>query len=227
MANNVFVTGTDTEVGKTYVATRLMRAIRAHGKAVVGFKPVASGARLESGVLKNEDAVQLMAENSIVAPYSLINPYCFEPAIAPHIAAEQVNEVIDLSTIQSCYQQLSESADVVVVEGAGGWLTPMGEGRFFDDMPCELALDVVLVVGLKLGCINHALLTQIAVKQSGCRLVGWVANEIEPNYLTLEKTITTLEKERQVPCLGRVSHQAKGDESGAKSDLDVTVLLGD
>jgi len=207
MTKGFFITGTDTEVGKTYVSTWMMRAIAERGLDVAGFKPVASGGCLEAGVLKNDDALQLLAASTKQAPYEVVNPYCFEAAIAPHIAAQRAGQVIELAKIHSCYQALEKDVDVVVVEGAGGWLTPLASGQSFDAIAKELNLGVILVVGLKLGCINHALLTQISIQQSGCQLVGWVANGVDANYGEVAETVQLLQKEIKAPCLAVLEHQ--------------------
>lgn len=207
MSQGFFITGTDTDVGKTFIASQLIQSYRQLGKQVLGFKPVASGAQLLEGELKNQDALLLSEYASYQLAYKSINPYCFEPAIAPHIAAEQVSIEIALPIIRSSYNKLAEQAELVIVEGAGGWRVPLGDSLGFDDVAKELDLDVILVIGMKLGCISHALLTEQAIIQKGCRLVGWVANCLEPEFTQINETIETLEKTLTVPCLGIFEYQ--------------------
>jgi dethiobiotin synthetase len=173
----LFITGTDTEVGKTVVATALVRAFVSRGLRVAAMKPVASGSQRTPQGLRNEDALALMAASNVAAPYERINPYCFEPAISPHIAAEEASIAIDLAHIQRNFADLAAApADYVIVEGAGGWLAPIGSRTTMKDLANALDLPVVLVVGVRLGCINHALLTKLAIESHGARFAGWIAN---------------------------------------------------
>jgi dethiobiotin synthetase len=171
-----FITGTDTEVGKTVVATALVRALVSRGLRVAVMKPVASGSQRTPQGLRNDDALALIAASNVAAPYERVNPYCFEPAISPHIAAEEARIVIDLSHIQGNFSALAAEADCVIVEGAGGWLAPIGPRATMKDLADALELPVVLVVGVRLGCINHALLTKLAIEAQGARFAGWIAN---------------------------------------------------
>ena len=196
-----FITGTDTDVGKTYVACQLMAALCEGPLSVAGFKPVASGAKSHDGVLKNDDALLLIEQASKSEDYQIINPYCFAPAIAPHIAAEQAGCEIDFYKIEQNYTYLAEKNDVVIVEGAGGWCVPLTDDLSFYEIPIRLNLPVVLVVGLKLGCINHALLTEAAILQSGCKIIGWVANEIDPAFQQQDQTVEYLKNKLKNPLL--------------------------
>ncbi|PCI21501.1 MAG: dethiobiotin synthase [Piscirickettsiaceae bacterium] len=225
MTIGFFVTGTDTGVGKTFVSCQLMHAIKNHGRSVVGFKPVASGAKVESGSIKNEDALQLQQASSIRVSYDLINPYCFAEAIAPHIAAERSNTNIELSKIKSCYQQLANKADVVIVEGAGGWLTPLTVTTGFDSIAESLNLQVILVVAVRLGCINHALLTEQAIKAAGRTLVGWVANCIDSDFQNIDETISTLEQKVSATYLGKINYQQQGCAQKFNNYINISSIL--
>lgn len=199
-----FVTGTDTGVGKTLASTALMRVLRDQGLDVAGMKPVASGATRSNDGLRNEDALALAAESSRAWPYHVVNPYCLEPAIAPHLAAAEAGITIGIEPIVRAFQQLRAGSDVVIVEGAGGFLVPLGPDLSFADLPSRLGLDVILVVGLRLGCINHALLTAEAVARRGLRLAGWIGNAIDPGFARPESNRDTLLATLDAPCLGLI-----------------------
>ncbi|MCK7577912.1 MAG: dethiobiotin synthase [Chromatiales bacterium] len=177
---NLFVTGTDTGVGKTRVSVALLRAAVARGERAVGMKPVASGCRATPPGLRSEDAEALIAAGNVAAAYDDVNPYAFLPPTAPHLAAAAAGVSIDPGRIRAAYRRLAADAGRVVVEGVGGWLVPIGAHATMADVARALELPVVLVVGMRLGCINHALLTAQAVPRAGCRLAGWVANHVDP-----------------------------------------------
>lgn len=205
MATGYFITGTDTGVGKTLIAAALMKRHRGLGLRVAGMKPVASGCHQTAAGLRNEDALQLEQQASARHPYSRVNPYAFAPAIAPHLAARAAGTTIELPKLASCYQELAVDSDVVIVEGAGGWRVPIGPAGLLSDFPEALGLDVILVVGLRLGCLNHALLTCDAILGGGkSRLVGWVGNGIDPAFSPWEENIDTLRQRIPAPCLGIV-----------------------
>ena len=189
----VFVTGTDTGVGKTVIAAALIRALARDGVRVAGMKPIASGAALTSAGLRNADALALMRASNISAPYEIVNPYCFAAPIAPHIAAHDAAVLIDLALVRERFATLAATADCVIVEGAGGWLTPISERASMADIAAALALPVVLVVGLRLGCLNHAFLTARAVGAHAAGLAGWVANALGPHFERAAENIATLE----------------------------------
>lgn len=191
-ARGVFITGTDTGVGKTVVATGLVRALVAQGRRVAVMKPIASGSERTSEGLRNEDALALMAVSNVLAPYAIVNPYCFEPPISPHIAADDVGIRIDLAQIRRSFESLAERSDWLVAEGAGGWLAPIGAATSIRDLAQTLHLPVVMVVGLRLGCINHALLTKLAIESHGARFAGWVANTIDPEMARRTENLETL-----------------------------------
>lgn len=187
-----FITGTDTEIGKTVVAAALTRALAASGRRVAVMKPVASGAEPTAEGLRNADALALMAAANVPAAYERVNPYCFVPAVSPHIAARDHGTAVDLSVIRTCFEALAAHADRVVVEGAGGWLAPVTESAAMADMALALRLPVILVVGLRLGCLNHALLTHESIRSHGATFAGWVANSIDPAMERAAENLATL-----------------------------------
>ncbi len=180
MSESVFITGTDTGVGKTYVAVKLMRQYIAQGHKVIGMKPIAAGCEMIDGIWQNEDVAKLMAASNVQAPREWVNPYCFDEPIAPHIAAAKHGVQIDMAEIQQAYENLKSLADIVVVEGAGGLLVPIDDQCTMADIALALNLPVIMVVSIKLGCLNHTLLTVEALKARQIRLSGWVANIIAP-----------------------------------------------
>ncbi|HSQ69545.1 MAG TPA: dethiobiotin synthase [Steroidobacteraceae bacterium] len=193
MTPGLFITGTDTGVGKTVVAGGLLRLAGAKGWSVVGLKPVASGAERTPAGLRNDDALALSAASSPRHPYELTNPYCFEPAIAPHIAAAAEGRPIVLEDLLCWYQSASAGVDLAIVEGAGGWRLPLHPLGFLSDLPEHLAMPVLVVVGLRLGCLNHARLTLEAVESGGrCPYVGWVGNCVDPSFDRLEANLAAL-----------------------------------
>ncbi len=201
----LFITGTDTGVGKTVVAAALVRALAAQGHRVAVMKPVASGSQRTPGGLRNDDALTLMAASKVTAPYDRVNPYCFEPAISPHIAAEDAGITVDISHIRHNFDKLAAAADLTVVEGAGGWLAPLGAHIDIRDLAIALDLPVVLVVGIRLGCINHAHLTRLAIEQShGAGMAGWIANTIDPAMPRQKENLETLTRQLGAPPLAIV-----------------------
>lgn len=197
-----FVTGTDTGAGKTLVASALLRAFAHSGLRAVGMKPVATGCRAEAHDRANEDVAALLAASNVHAAIDLVNPYCFEPAIAPHLAAQQAGCSISLAHIRDCYLALAGLADRVVVEGAGGLLVPLGPREDWGDLVKLLDLPVVLVVGMRLGCLNHALLTAEAIRSRGLPFAGWVANRIDPDMPYFEDNVETLRRKLPAPLIG-------------------------
>ena len=206
-----FVTGTDTGVGKTFVSSMLVRQFARRGLRSVGMKPVASGCERVDGRLVSEDAAQLLAASNVELSIDDINPYAFEPAIAPHIAAQQAGMRIDLDHIQTVFERLQAQVDVVIVEGAGGFYVPLGEQHDMADLAVKLGLPVILVVGMRLGCINHALLTAEAIRQRGLTLAGWVANQVDPGMAMLEENLQTLRQRMPASYLGWVPWQTATD----------------
>lgn len=200
-ARGYFVAGTDTGAGKTHVACALIEALKRRGQRVAAMKPVAAGVEADGS---NADVRRLVAAANVAADPRDINPYCFAPPIAPHIAAQRAGVVIELGVIAEAFERLCAMADVVVVEGAGGLLVPIDDVRGMDSIPQRLDLPVILVVGMRLGCINHALLSAEALRARGLRLAAWVANEIDPAMEAKEENFETLAQRLGVPCLARL-----------------------
>ena len=200
-----FITGTDTDVGKTYIASALIKHFCKQGLLTVGMKPVAAGAELVNGRLLNSDVTELIKAGNVDADLALINPYVFPPAIAPHIAAEQAGVSVSLDNIQQAFDVLKAKADVVVVEGAGGFRVPINRQETMADLAVKLNLTIILVVGVRLGCINHALMTAGSIRAAGLNLVGWVANRIDPNMPAIEENIATLKAMLKAPCIADVA----------------------
>lgn len=217
-----FVTGTDTGVGKTMVSSMLVRQFAARGLRSVGMKPVASGCERRGGRLISEDVTQLLAASNVDLPLSDINPYAFEPAIAPHIAAKQAGVRIDLEPIAAAFRRLQAQANVVIVEGAGGFYVPLDEQHDMADLAAKLGLPVILVVGMRLGCINHALLTAEAIRQRGLTLAGWVANQVDPGMAMLEDNLQTLKQRMPSIYLGFIPWQ---DQANTAEDTDIVSVL--
>ena len=200
MKATYFVTGTDTGVGKTHVACKLMRDYVAQGYKVIGMKPVAAGTELVDGAWVNEDVLKLEAASNVKAPRALVNPYSFNEAIAPHIAAEKAGIEIKIDIIQHAFEELTKLADIVIVEGAGGFLVPLNSTQTMADLTIALNIPIILIVGLRLGCINHALLTAQAIKAHNLTLFGWVANYIDPNMQVCGENIEIIAKKIQKDC---------------------------
>jgi dethiobiotin synthetase len=215
MRRDFFVTGTDTGVGKTFVAAALLRCLREAGVKVAGMKPIAAGAVAGPEGPANEDALLLQAESSARHPYATVNPCLFEAAIAPHIAAAETGVAINTDRIVAAHAALRASADVVIAEGAGGFLVPLDAERSCAEVPALLGMDVILVVGLRLGCLNHALLTAEAIATRGLALAGWAGNCIDPDFARREANIRTLEARIAAPCLGIVPWMVVPDVGAA------------
>ena len=192
MTATYFITGTDTGVGKTHVACKLIKDYIAQGYQVIGMKPVAAGCELVDGAWVNEDVLKLEAASNVKAPRELINPYSFKEAIAPHIAAEKAGVEIKIELIQQAFMRLADIADIVIVEGAGGFLVPLNDSESMAGLAAALNIPIILVVGMKLGCINHSLLTVEAIKTRNLTLHGWVANHIDPNMQMLAENEASL-----------------------------------
>ncbi len=219
MRRDYFITGTDTGIGKTLVAAAILRCLREAGVKVAGMKPIAAGAIAGPEGPANEDALLLQAESSTRHPYATVNPCLFEPAIAPHIAAAEAGVAIDTDRIKAAHIALRASADVVIAEGAGGFLVPLDGARSCAELPALLDMDVILVVGLRLGCLNHALLTVEAVAARGLTLAGWVGNTVTPDFPRREANIATLAARIAAPCIGIVPWMAEPDVGTAAKAL--------
>lgn len=220
-----FIAGTDTDVGKTTIAAGLLHAAQLAGLSTLGAKPVASGCEVTPKGLRNADALALMAQSSLKLPYERINPYAFEPAIAPHLAAREAG--IDLS-VQSLLgpmrEILAQQADFTLIEGAGGWRVPLSHHANLSDLAVALKLPVILVVGVRLGCINHALLSAEAIARDGLQLAGWVANIIDPKTSRLEENLASLAERLPAPCLGRVPRLKPATAEGVAEHLQIDLL---
>ena len=205
MSRAFFIAGTDTDVGKTTIAAGLLNAARQSGLSTLAGKPVASGCSVTSGGLRNPDALALMAESSIALGYDEVNPFAFEPAIAPHLAAREAGIALTVQALLGPMRLvLARNADFTLIEGAGGWRVPLADQANLSDLAIGLQLPVILVVGVRLGCISHALLTAEAIAADGLQLAGWVANIIDPKTSRLEENLATLAERIPAPCLGRV-----------------------
>lgn len=216
-----FVAGTDTNVGKTLVAAALLSKCRERGQTAAGMKPVAAGCELRDGELWNADVAALTAASGLTLDPALINPYLFAAPIAPHIAAAEAGVNIDLEHIADCYARLCQQAEAVVVEGAGGFLVPLGEGSDGGDLARRLGLPMLLVVGMRLGCINHALLTQEAIAARGLTLAGWVANRVDPGMERFEDNLATLRSRLHAPLLGVIPFLDSPDAAAAARHLEL------
>ena len=205
-----FITGTDTEVGKTFVTSALLLALRTRGVKAIGMKPVAAGTDAAG---KNDDVEALIAASGAIAPRELVNPYLFQPAIAPHIAAAEEGRTIDIALIVDAFNKLRAMADTVLVEGVGGFCVPLGPQSDTADLAESLGLPVILVVGMRLGCINHALLSQQAIIARGLKLAGWIANRIDPAMSRFEENLKSLEERMAAPLLAVVPAASTPDEA--------------
>jgi dethiobiotin synthetase len=224
-ARGVFVTGTDTGIGKTRASTLLVRAQRACGRRAIGMKPVASGCRETPDGLRNEDAEALIAASDPAPAYALCNPYAFAPPIAPHIAAREAGFEIALDPIVAAYGKLAAIADRIVVEGVGGWSVPLSDALMQADLVRALDLPVVLVVGLRLGCINHALLSARAIRADGCVLAGWIANRIEPGMARVDENLHSLRARIDAPLLGVLAHASEPGDADVEALAAATRVL--
>ena len=223
-SHGFFVTGTDTGVGKTVVACALLHAFAARGLRVAGMKPVAAGAEVHGNRLQNEDAEQLLAATNVAVPMQLLNPYCLVSPIAPHIAAERARVTIELDRIAQCYAGLAALADVVIVEGVGGFCVPLGPAIDTAQLAARLALPVVMVVGMRLGCLNHALLTAEAIGKRRLPLAGWIANHVDPHMEAAEENVRALEERLSAPLVSRVAYAPLAQPRSIASRLDLDRL---
>jgi dethiobiotin synthetase len=208
MAQGYYVTGTDTAAGKTVASVELLHALRARGLRAVGMKPVASGCTLTPDGWRNEDALALQAASTPTPRYEALNPYALPAATAPQIAAAQAGIRIELATILAAYTALAADADAVVVEGVGGWLAPLADGLEQSRLARELGLPVLLVVGMKLGCLNHARLSERAIADDGLELAGWIGNHVDPALDFGGEYAALLRRSLRAPCLGLLPHGA-------------------
>ena len=220
-----FIAGTDTDVGKTTVAAGLLRAARLAGMSTAAVKPVAAGCEMTVDGLRNGDALALLAECSEPLRYAEVNPFAFAPAIAPHLAASEAGVELDVATLTTAVQAvLDRRADFTLVEGAGGWRVPLNDSATLAQLPMALKLPVIVVVAVRLGCINHSLLTVEAIERDGLHVAGWVANLLEPQMPRLEENLAALEARLGAPCLGRVPLLGEASAANVARYLDLRGL---
>jgi dethiobiotin synthetase len=207
MTQTWFITGTDTEIGKTWCSAALLTKLQQQNYKVAVMKPIASGCKITANGLRNEDALLLQSTCHLDLPYHWINPYSFVPPIAPHLAARQAGIVIKLDNIVQIQQKLQKQADIIIIEGVGGWRVPIDETPSLVNLVKQLQAQVILVVGLRLGCINHALLTYEVIQQDGCELKGWIANTLTEDY-EVATTLETLKPRIDAPLMGVLPFQS-------------------
>jgi len=223
MAQGYFVTGTDTGIGKTWTTVALMQYFKNQGKSVIGMKPIASGCDELDGQLRNEDALLLQEHASVALPYQDVNPYAFTLPVSPHIAAEQAGVEINIANIIEKYQQLEKKSDIVLVEGVGGWLVPINTQQDVADLAQALDLPVIVVVGMRLGCINQAKLTFAAIEQKGVFCKGWIASCVEQDMLMLKENIQTLCATTAIPLLAVLPNATGLDAKAFAGKIDNTL----
>lgn len=221
-----FIAGTDTDVGKTLIACGILEKARQQGLKTAAVKPVAAGCEQTSEGLRNGDALALQDAMTLDLSYAEVNPVAFEPPIAPHIAAMQENKQLSVPRLAGfCSGVLMQPCDLVLVEGAGGWRVPLNPRETLANLAMELNLPVILVVGMKLGCINHALLSVEAIERDGLKVAGWVANRIDPDMSCYEENMMTFKTLIKAPCLGEVPFLEQVGKAPVADNLDLTPLL--
>ncbi|MBS1205701.1 MAG: bioD [Proteobacteria bacterium] len=224
MIERYFVTGTDTEVGKTVASCALLQAANLRGFRSAGYKPVASGSEMTAQGLRNSDALALQQHSSLPLDYKTVNPYTFAEPTSPHIVSASLGEPIDAAVMSAGLRTLETQAEWLLVEGAGGWFTPLSETFTYADWVIQEQLPVILVVGVKLGCINHAMLTAQAVRQAGLRLAGWIANDVVAPGARHREYMVTLRRVMQAPLIGEIpwfAHAPEKEKTGHFLDLSV------
>ena len=217
----LFITGTDTGAGKSLASATLLHALRAQGRPAVGMKPVASGCEMTPGGWRNEDALLLQAASDPQPPYADVNPYALPNPLAPELASADAGVTLDLAPILAAHARLAALAGFVVVEGVGGWAAPLSGTLDQVDLVRALELPVVLVVGLRLGCINHARLTARAIAADGARLIGWIASDVDPGMARADDNFRLLQDRLPVPCWGRLRHEAAPDPHRLAASLRI------
>ncbi|WP_406703102.1 dethiobiotin synthase [Sodalis sp.] len=224
MTKRFFITGTDTDIGKTLAACAILQAADRAGYCAAGYKPVASGCELTPAGPRNGDALALMANGNVALAYHQVNPLAFIESTSPHIASRDEGRPIAATELSAGLRVLETAADWLVIEGAGGWFTPLGETLSYADWVAAEGLPVILVVGLKLGCINHALLTALAVRQAGLRLAGWIANHPAPTTHRLQDYLTALQERLAAPLLGEIPWLKAAGTTTLANYLDLSLL---
>ncbi|AMO54785.1 dethiobiotin synthase [Endozoicomonas montiporae] len=226
MANTYFVTGTDTDAGKTVVSCGLLEAARQKQLQTIALKPISAGCESTPEGLRNGDAVKLMEAMTIKLPYAQVNPVAFEPPIAPHIAAEEEGRRITVDRLSGiCRGALMRQHDLSLIEGAGGWRVPLNNREMLSELAVEMNTPVILVVGMKLGCLSHALLSVESILRDGLTLAGWVANRIDPDMNHFEENVQTLKDSIPAPCLGVIPWLDSLDNGSVAGHLDIQPLL--
>lgn len=221
-----FVTGTDTEIGKTTIAAGILYAAHAAGLTTAGVKPVAAGCEMTAEGPRNDDALALLAQCRPALEYAQVNPIALEAAIAPHIAAQEEGVALSAGELaEACQAVFEMQRDLTLVEGAGGWLVPLNRGETLADLAKALQVQVIMVVGMRLGCINHALLTAQAIERDGLKLAGWVANYVDPDMSRPQENFDTLKRLLPVPCLGKVPRLNRADAASVAAYLDIKSLI--
>ena len=220
MSRGVFVTGTDTGIGKTVATVALIAALNQAGSRAVGMKPVASGCTRTTHGWRNDDGEALLAASAGAPDYALVNPYALPAAVAPHLAARAAGVEIRLDPILAAFAALSTNTDCIIVEGVGGWAVPLAPALMQADLVSALMLPVILVVGLRLGCINHAILSARAIAADGCTLLGWIGNHIDADMACVEDNLATLRELVPAPCLGVLPYAKAPDPRSLAGHLD-------
>ncbi len=224
-SKHYFIAGTDTDVGKTLIACGILSAAAKLGLKTLAIKPVAAGAEQSADGLRNSDALMLMAAMTESLPYAQVNPVLLAPPIAPHIAAEQAGRRLSVSQLAGfCRGVMMRKADMVLIEGAGGWRVPLNQREMLSGLAIELQTPVILVVGMKLGCINHAVLTAEAIQADGLLIAGWVANKLDAEMACFDENLATLRQLLPAPCLGVVPNLARPDPALVAECLDLSLL---
>ena len=225
MIKRWFVTGTDTEVGKTVASSALLQAANRAGYRSAGYKPVASGSEMTAEGLRNGDALALQVNSGVALSYDEVNPYVFAEPTSPHIVSADEGRPIDAARLSDGLRRLEQRADWVLVEGAGGWFTPLSAEYTFADWVQQEQLPVILVVGIKLGCVSHALLTAQSIINDGLPLLGWVANRINPGLAHYAETIAALQQRIPAPLLGEIPYLPRAEQRELAHYLDISTLL--
>jgi dethiobiotin synthetase len=221
----VFIAGTDTGIGKTHSSCSLLHALRAAGHLACGMKPVASGCEETPDGLRNEDALALQAASSAALPYAVVNPFAMRDPLSPHLAAAHDGVSITMPPLRAAFEQLEGAHDCVVVEGVGGWMVPLAPGFSAADIARHWQLPVILVVGLRLGCLNHAQLSARAIVADGCRLIGWIGNTIDPAMDARQENLDTLRDLLPAPCLGVLPHGVAPAKAAAQLPAAVAAVM--
>ncbi len=223
MKKAYFITGTDTGIGKTWATVALMRYFKQQGHAVIGMKPVAAGCERVQGQLKNEDALLLQQNASVQLEYDEINPYAFEMPVSPHLASQ--GEQVEFDCILQSFTKLKDKADVLLVEGAGGWFAPLNNDSDIADLAKALKIPVIMVVGIRLGCINHARLSFVAMQASGVSCAGWIAMCLDQNMAMRDENIETIKKQTSAPLLGVLPYTPEMDFNSLSSKINGEILI--